>query len=716
MDQLLFDLNPSPVLIYDTDSLRILDANKAFYEKYGYDEDEVAKLTIKDIRPEEGLKELKEAIDNLKKEGISKTGVVRHLSKSGELFYVKINSHEYEYQDKDARLVLIYDVTDRVEAERKAQKAFEELSHHVNHSPLAMIKWNDKFQIIEWSKRAEEITGFKKSTVLGKTPHVFRFYSDEDLKVVQKNMDLLISGNQDKTKFETKMYRKDAGLVDLRVHASVLRDEKGSLISVLTFIEDITEQKKTELRYQRLFENANDGIFLMKEDRFIECNNEVTKIYGCAREEILGSTPIDFSPEFQPDGQRSSEKALDKINKALSGHPQIFEWKHLKKDGTPIDVEVSLNRLDLSDEVYVQAIVRDLTEQKKAQEKLRKSEQLFRKLFLKAPGAMIMVDKENKVQMVNQSFEELFGYSQQELVGKDIDHIIVPEEEYDSVPKMPGMDYPEGKFYTDVSRYTKDGRKLDLLLGAIPVYLDDDPIAGFGIYVDITEQKEYERKLKQSLDEKQVLLEEIHHRVKNNLAIISGFLQLQAFETEDEKTKSVLNDSQLRIQSMAIVHEMLYQSENFIDISFDTYVNKLITTMQNTLPFDHQHIDIEIDAADVSMDINQAIPCAILVNELLTNAYKHAFADKKSGTIWISLRETEDQIVVEVRDNGVGLPKDFSIEDQTSIGMNLIQNLTQQLNGELDIEAKDGTCFRVSFDKSLRRGSSKLHLLNSDES
>ncbi len=716
MDQLLFDLNPSPVLIYEPGSLRILNANKAFREKYGYTENEVTRLTLEDIRPEEGIKKMKEIIDNLDESGINKTGVVRHLSKSGEIFFVKINSHKYEYQGKKARLVLIFDVTERVQAERKAQKAFDELNHHVNHSPLAMIKWNEKFQIIEWSKRAEEITGFKKSTVMGKTPHVFRFYEDKDLQVVQENMDLLISGNKDKTNFETKMYRKDAGLVDLRIHASVLRDEEGSLISVLTFIEDITEQKKTELRYQRLFESANDGIFLMKEDRFVECNDEVTNIYGYDREEILGSSPVDFSPEFQPDGSLSSEKALDKINKTLNGEPQIFEWKHVKKDGTPIDVEVRLNRIDLSNEVYVQAIVRDLTEQKKAQEKLRRSEQLFRKLFLKAPGAMIMVDKQNKVQMVNQSFEDLFGYSQKELMGKDIDQIIVSEDEYDKVPKMPGLDFPEGKFYSDVTRYTKDGRKLDLLLGAIPVYLDDNPIAGFGIYVDITEQKEYERKLKQSLDEKQVLLEEIHHRVKNNLAIISGLLQLQAFESDDETTKAVLNDSQLRIQSMAIVHEMLYKSENFIDISFETYVNKLIETMKHTLPFDHQHIDIEVDATDVSMDINQAIPCAILVNELITNAYKHAFKGRKSGKIWISLTETEDQIAVEVGDNGIGLPDDFSLEDQTSIGMNLVQNLTRQLKGELDIDKRDGTSFKVSFDKSKRRGSSTLHLLNSEES
>jgi len=710
MNKLLFDLNPNPVLIYATGSLRILKANQAFYAKYGYDQKKIDQITIRALHPAYDKKKLEEVLENLNEEGVNESGVVRHQAKDGKVFYVKVNSHEYDYNETDARMVIIHDFTERVKAERKAQKAFDELNHHVNNSPLAMIKWDADFHIIKWSKRAEEITGYKKNTVLGRSPHHFRFYSEEDLNIVEVNMQLLISGSKDKTKFETKMYREGGGLVDLSVHASVLREDDGSLISVLTFIEDITEQKKTELRYQRLFENANDGIFIMDAYKFVECNDEICNIFGCEKNAILGTTPFNFSPEYQPDGRRSKEKARKKFDKAFEGHPQIFEWKHLKLDGTPIEVEVSLNRLELADEVYVQAIVRDLTEQKKAQEKLRKSEQLFRKLFLKAPGAMIMVDKENRVKMVNQSFEELFGYSQKELLGQDIDQVIVAEKEIHSVPRMPGKDFKEGKFYEDVTRYTKDGRKLDLLLGAIPVYLDDEPIAGFGIYVDITEQKKYERKLKQSLEEKRVLLEEIHHRVKNNLAIISGLLQLQSFETNDEKTKNVLNDSQLRIQSIAIVHEMLYQSENFIDISFEEYVKKLLNTVKRTLPFDHQHIDIEIDTANVSLDINQAIPCAILINELVTNSFKHAFEGRESGAIWIDMRETEDQIIVEVKDNGVGLPDGYSLENQTSIGMNLIQTLTKQLDGNLEIESKKGSCFRVTFCKTKRPGSSNLHL------
>jgi PAS domain S-box-containing protein len=715
MDRFLFDLNPNPILIYDEDSLQILEANQAFQKKYEYSRDELSGVTIKDIRPQGNIDELNSALQQLNEEGVSQTKAVHHQSKTGDQFFVNINSHSYNYGDEEARIVFIHDVTERVEAEREAQQAFLELNHHVNESPLAMIKWNEQFRIMEWSSRASEILGFTKEEVIGKTPDMLEFHKEKERAMVRKKMEAVIAGDRDKVKFDLKLYSKSGELIDVRVHGSAHRDEHENLISVLTFLEDISEQRRAEQKYQRLFENANDGIFLAKGEMFVDCNDKVCEMFECSRDEILGQTPMDFSPEKQPDGSSSREMVKEKIGKALNDDPQVFEWIHTKKDGTTFPTEVSLNKLKLGGEDFVQAIIRDLTEQKKAQEKLRRSERLFRKLFLKAPGALLMVDNDNRVKMVNQSFENLFGYSEEELLGKDIDQAIVHEDQQGDSPRMPGEDFRDGKFYKDVVRYTKDGEPKDILLGAIPVYLDDEPIAGFGIYIDITEQKENQRKLEQSLEEKRVLLEEIHHRVKNNLAIISGFLQLQAFEIEDEKTKQVLNDSQLRIQSIAIVHEMLYQSKNFVDISFEAYVKRLIETVRNTLPLDHQHIDISIEAADVSLDINQAIPCAILINELVTNSYKHAFQEQDKGKIWVTLKQNTDHIDLIVKDDGVGLPEDFSIEEKNSIGMNLIQTLTDQLNGVLEISSRNGTCFEVSFEKSKRAAGRQLQEISEEE-
>ena len=706
MDHLLFDLNPSPVLIYQPDTLRILEVNNAFCRKYGYTEDEIREMTIRDIRPAEDLDILEEALDDLQDEGISKSGMVRHKAKDGELFFVNVNSHAYSYKGEKVRVVVIHDVTERVEAEQRAQEAFDELNHHVTHSPLALIKWDSDFCITQWSQRAYEITGYSEEEVKGEAPHLFNIYGD-DREIVEQHMGYLISGEKDKTNFELKMYRKDGSLADLRVHASVLRDDEDSLVSVLTFVEDITQQKKTELRYQRLFENANDGIFIMQDGKFIECNDQVLNIYGCSsRDEILGKTPADFSPEYQPDGQRSDEKAGKKISKALADEPQVFEWKHLRQDGTEIDVEVSLNRMELIGDVYIQAIVRDLTEQKKAQEQLRRSEKLFRKLFLKAPGAMVMVDNDNKVLMVNHSFEELFGYTQEELKGRDIDEVIVGDDQ-EQTPRMPGDEFKDGRFYEDVVRYGKDGDKRTLLLGAIPVYLDGEPIAGFGIYIDITEQKENEEKLKKSLDEKRVLLEEIHHRVKNNLAIVSGLLQMQVLSVNNDRLTNYLQNSQLRIQSMAIVHEMLYQSETLSEIKMDTYIEKLVTEISDTLAPEHKQIDLNVACDEFVLNINQAIPCALCINEMITNCYDFAFEGRSEGQIEVIVNQDDDLIDLTVRDDGVGLPENFEEMRRTSLGMSLIENLTRQLETEVDIDSGEwGTSFQFAFRKTDKPGSS----------
>ncbi|NIV11167.1 MAG: PAS domain S-box protein, partial [Aliifodinibius sp.] len=182
---------------------------------------------------------------------------------------------------------------------------------------------------------------------------------------------------------------------------------------------------------------------------------------------------------------------------------------------------------------YLLGVGHDISEQVEARKKLRKSEKLFRDLFLNAPAGIVMVDPDNKVQSINKSFENMFGFTEQELKGKDIDEFIVPEEERGAIPRMPLKEYAYDSFNREAKRLTKNGGSIDVIMAAIPVYVDDKPIAGFGMYIDITEEKKYEQEITSSLKEKKVMLKEIHHRVKNNLAIVSGLLQLQMYETDN---------------------------------------------------------------------------------------------------------------------------------------------------------------------------------------
>lgn len=206
--------------------------------------------------------------------------------------------------------------------------------------------------------------------------------------------------------------------------------------------------------------------------------------------------------------------------------------------------------------------------------------------------------------------------------------------------------------------------------------------------------------MQKSLEEKEVLLQEIHHRVKNNLAVISGLIELQALNTDDPAIQRMLEESQLRVQSMAIIHEKLYQSESFVDIGFNEYIRQLVDTIISTMEVAEDQLQIDYQLMDIPVNINKAIPCALIINELVVNCIKHAFEPGQRGIIRIHMDRRGEEVTIAVSDSGKGLPPDFSVDSQQSLGMTLVQTLCQQLEASLytarGIEER-GTTFRFSF-------------------
>lgn len=204
--------------------------------------------------------------------------------------------------------------------------------------------------------------------------------------------------------------------------------------------------------------------------------------------------------------------------------------------------------------------------------------------------------------------------------------------------------------------------------------------------------------IKTSLKEKEMLLQEIHHRVKNNLAIISGLIELQLDSTSDEAALRVLRNSQIRIQSMAMVHEKLYKSATLSNIGMDVYVRDLVEAIHLTYMDQHKNIDIDFNLEAVKLDIDRVIPCALLINELVVNAFKHAFRDMTTGRLLVSLKQQEDEVELIVADNGPGLPEDFTLEGSDSLGMMLIHTFASQLSADMDVKSDDGTSFIFRFE------------------
>lgn len=205
------------------------------------------------------------------------------------------------------------------------------------------------------------------------------------------------------------------------------------------------------------------------------------------------------------------------------------------------------------------------------------------------------------------------------------------------------------------------------------------------------------KELQESLKEKEILLKEIHHRVKNNLAIMSGLFELQLDSTDHEETKKVLRDSQSRLKSMALVHDKLYNTSSLTEIEMSHYIKELVNSLRDTFLGPRQDISLDFDFDDIYLDIEQAIPCGLLINEIVVNAFKHGFNKKKSGLIKVSMKKHNETAELIVADNGEGIPEDFDITESSSLGMMLIETFKNQLGAELEVDNTGGTKFTFRF-------------------
>ena len=214
---------------------------------------------------------------------------------------------------------------------------------------------------------------------------------------------------------------------------------------------------------------------------------------------------------------------------------------------------------------------------------------------------------------------------------------------------------------------------------------------------DITERKQAEEKIIESLREKEILLKEIHHRVKNNLQIISSLLKLQADSINDEQVKESFRESQQRIVAMASVHTQLYESQTFAAISFADYVQDMTRQLLQAYKTDTAAIGLVINIEEIMLPIDSAIPCGLLINELITNALKYAFPEARKGEITIEAQQTENGVRLIFADNGIGLPNDVDFHTTETLGLRLVQMLVKQLDGSIELSLEKGTRYVIQF-------------------
>jgi PAS domain S-box-containing protein len=316
--------------------------------------------------------------------------------------------------------------------------------------------------------------------------------------------------------------------------------------------------------------------------------------------------------------------------------------------------------------------------------------------------ALFLVSLTGEIVSTNKAACQLLRYQENELIGKHIEEIFTPGEKIKLKEIVSGQLVKAG-FITDIEtqfKTKKDGVIPTSLSGAL--IQDKKGVKQGIIYVgrDISERKEAERIMKDSLREKETLIKEIHHRVKNNLQIISSLLDLQLDTCEDPRILSIFQDSKDRIRSMALVHENLYQFGDLARINGTEYIQNLVAYFFNTYGEQADNITpaINIETPSLLLDMKTAIPFGLILTELLSNALKHAFPSGKKGEIIIVILVTPPgMITLEVRDNGVGLPADIDFRETKSLGLQLVRLLTQQVKGTIEIKRSKGTTVTVTF-------------------
>jgi PAS domain S-box-containing protein len=332
-------------------------------------------------------------------------------------------------------------------------------------------------------------------------------------------------------------------------------------------------------------------------------------------------------------------------------------------------------------------------ERNKTEKTLKESEEKYRALMNDAGDAIVLADTNGNVLEVNKKAEELLGYTKEELSNMNIAQIH-PEEELERIIAA-----------FKVSTTLNDGqvrRKDDKI---VPVDITRSVIeyAGkkviLGIFRDITEHKRVEEQIRASLKEKEVLLQEIHHRVKNNMQIISSLLNLQAGYIEDKKYLDMFQESQNRISTMSLVHEKLYRSKDFTKINFKDYTINLANGVFQSFGGRSSGIMLNLNIDDVEIGIDSAIPCGLIINELVTNSLKYAFPGEKKGEIKIVLGKKDgNEYELTVSDNGIGFPEDIDFSKTETLGLHLVSMLAEhQLSGKINLDRSRGTEFSIIF-------------------
>ena len=456
--------------------------------------------------------------------------------------------------------------------------------------------------------------------------------------------------------------------------------------------EQVFTLKGAEQPYRALVESMNEGAATLDSDGTIfYCNKRLAALLRIPLENIIGTMFVTYVDV--PD-----KPLFSALLEKSSGDPATDEITLISGEGDAVQVIVSSRECDLSGSRGISIIVTDLTLQHRNDE-IMAAGMLANSIIEQAGEAIVVCDEDGMIIRASRIAHHLCGVNP---LLTSFDELLPLQRiaigSFFSV--IPLMKSGESE-NSEVVFKRSDNQIFNLLLNATPLSNVQNRIFGCVVtLIDITERKKADEQIRASLREKEILLKEIHHRVKNNLQIIASLLKLQSKHSSDGKTGDVFLECQDRIRSMASVHSLLYRSKDFARVNFRDYIRETTGELLRIYQKSPVEISLDIHAEEVMLSIDEAIPCSLIINELVTNAVKYAFTETGHGEIRIELTETKQGIRLLIKDNGVGFPPELNFRETETLGLQLVTMLIKQLDGSIEQSVDGGTGYTLLFGKN----------------
>lgn len=704
----------------------IIDANDQFLSLYGYGSTKeiTGKDLVNDFIVEEERPLARKFIRTAKPEPLE----VRSIKKDGTIITVETKGQYIPYFGKNIKATVIYNITERKKYEQEIKQSRENYKSLVDYSPDGVFIHIDG-KVVFANPSALKLAGLKESQTLPDFT-LFDFLLPEYHADVTERIRKAFAG-EPQAFIEIKIRTLAGEIKTLETKPIVIKFNGQN--AILTVVHDITTEKqlaKEQIRaqiaeetnelleqeitkrkviqlqlqesqkYTRLIINSSiDMICASDKKGFItEFNEAAQKTFGYTADEVIGKHVSMLYMDPQERIRITNEELYKKG--AFAG-----EVLNKRKNGEKFVAFLSASILKSEDGEIVGAmgVSRDISEMKKAEEKMYAQSAKLNAVFESSSHIIWTVDRKVCVTSYNKNFASFLkkNYNVDAYPGISmISGDTISSNEYNTfwVKKY------ENAFRGDPQHFETKLVNMHGLVVWREIFLNPifdeskNVIEVSGIGHDVTEKKFAEEKIRQSLQEKEVLLKEVHHRVKNNLQVISSILNLQSSYVKDPGTLNILKESQNRIKSMAFIHESLYQTKDFSSINFSEYVVNLSQNLIQSYSNFENEIKLNLDIQNVFLNLDLAIPCGLIINEIISNALKYAFVDKKNDCeVTIKMILDQESLVLFIGDNGIGLPKEIDYRNTQSLGLQLVVTLTDQLNGTIEMDSSKGTKYTIIF-------------------